>query len=106
MKKAKSNMQDSPVEFGKTYETAFVEFKKLLEAEHPGMVADLTLTKRFSDWLDRTKFLTPQIALLGMTEARKVDHAVMQALIDEIGEERAKEVIAPIVAKYQRGPAR
>ena len=99
-------MQDSPFEFGKTFEAAFAEFKHLLEKEHPGMVADLTLAKRFSDWLDRTKFITPQIALLGMTEARKVDHAVMQALIDEIGEERAKEVIEPVVAKYRHVPAK
>lgn len=91
-----------PVQFGKTFESAFNEWVALREKENPGQVADLTLVKMFSDWLDRTKFLTPQIALLGMVEARKVDQEVMQSLVEAVGIDRAKEIVKPIVARYQR----
>lgn len=91
-----------PSETEPTFAKSFKEWVALIMAENPGMVADLTLAKKYSDWLDREKYLTPIIALLGMTEARKVDQAVMQALIEEIGEERAKEIVKPIVARYGR----
>lgn len=88
-------------DFGKTFETAFAEWKRLKESESGGTLANTDMVKAFADWLDRTKFLTPQLALLGMVEARKIDHAVMQALIEEVGEARAKEIVEPIVARYR-----
>lgn len=88
-------------DFGKTFASAFAEWKRLKESESGGALASTDMVKEFADWLDRTKFLTPQLALIGMTEARKIDHAVMQALITEVGEDRAKEVVEPIVARYR-----
>ena len=92
---------DKDFDFGKTFASAFAEWKALRESESGGTLANTDMVKAFADWLDRTKFVTPHLALIGMTEARKIDHAVMQALIEEIGEDRAKEIVAPIVARYR-----
>jgi len=88
-------------DFGKTFASAFAEWKALRESETGGTLANTDMVKSFADWLDRTKFVTPHLALIGMTEARKVDQAMMQALIEEIGEERATEIIKPIAARYR-----
>lgn len=92
---------DKDFDFGKTFASAFKEWKALRESESGGTLASTDMVKAFADWLDRTKFITPILALLGMTEARKVDHEMMQALIEEVGEDRAKEIIAPIAARYR-----
>lgn len=97
-------MASKDFDFGKTFETAFVEWKHLKEEENGGTLANTDMVEAFAGWLDRTKFLTPQLALLGLMEARKIDQAMMQALIDEVGEDRAKEIIEPIVARYRDVP--
>lgn len=98
----KNMEQPHSIDFGRTFATAFDEWKRLKESESGGTLASTDMVREFADWLDRTKFLTPELALLGMVEARKVDQSVMQALIEALGEDKAKEVIAPIVARFKR----
>ena len=58
--------------------------------------------EKFAAFLDSFRDLTPELQVIAMLEAKKVDRACMEALIDEIGKERASEVLKPILMRFHK----
>ena len=90
--------QHDEFKFGKTFAEACAEWKGAMAKN--GTLADTTLVDAFAGWLDRTKFLTPQLQLLAMIQARKVDAEFISALIDVVSIEKATEIAKGIHARY------
>ena len=90
--------QHDNFKFGKTFTEAATEWKDAMAKA--GTLADTTLVDAFASWLDRNKFLTPQLQLLAMIQARKVDAEFISALIDVVGTEKATEIAKGIHARY------
>lgn len=93
---------DDTFKVGKPYIENFHEWKALKEAESGGTLGSLVLVEQFANWLDRTKYLTPQMQLLAMIEARRVERSIMDLLISEVGDEKFAEIARPFFARYKR----
>lgn len=63
--------------------------------------AALAGAQSFAEWLDSSQ-LGLHLEVVALIEGRKVDRECMKALIEAIGEDKASDIVRPILAKFKR----
>lgn len=89
---------------GKSFKDAYSDWS--VEEKAKGLMPEAAYggAERFAEWLDRFQFLTPQLQVLAMIQARRVDAELISALIDVVGTEKATEIARGIQKRYQVTP--
>lgn len=85
----------------KTYKQACTDF--CLEEAQTGTfgVAEKAGAERFAAYLDKSH-LSSALQVLALQQGREVDRVCMTALINHLGEEKAGEILKPILAQFKR----
>lgn len=84
----------------KTYAQVAEEWYASEKEKHAGTLPPAGALFAFARHLDKGISEDIRLQVMGIMQAREIDREVMQALIAALGEEKANEVVKPVLAKY------
>lgn len=86
----------------KTYKSLVSDWWDKENVKGTALYSSKVGAEKFAAYLDTFKDLTPELQVLAMLEAKKVDRECMSALIDHIGQDEASRILKPILGKFVR----
>lgn len=82
----------------KTYKEVAQEF---IVAENFTSVDEIAGVMKFAQSLDGQNVMSPELTLMAMQQARKIDRELIEALIEAVGLDKAKEIARSVVSRHR-----
>lgn len=82
----------------KTYKEVAQEF---VVDEKFTSIEEIAGAMRFAESLDKRNVMSPEITLMAMQQARKIDRELLEAFIEAVGLDKAKEIARSIVNRHR-----